>query len=302
MGDGPALRKLGTVDCDMVETTPVVWRGRLLRFEYVRSNYWANKTGRPHFRFVDVETGRVTPPFAWGFHLGSAYVEGDTAYVYGVPKWGAPEVHVFWSSDLVNWRSQVALETPGWGLYNTSVCKADGRYVMAVEVGEPPEVVGRRFTIFFAESKDLVNWRLLPLDCVYSRDRYTACPVLRYLEGQFYMIYLEAYPEWYFAPHIVRSKDLKDWEGSPFNPIMWPSGEDKRIANPNLPPRLKERIVKAENINNSDVDLCEYRGKTVIYYSWGNQRGVEFLAEAVYEGPLARFLRGFFPEGGGEGS
>ena len=33
----------------------------------------------------------------------------------------------------------------------------------------------------------------------------------------------------------------------------------------------------------------------MIYYSWGNQRGEEFLAEAVYDGTLEEFLKGFFP-------
>ena len=47
--------------------------------------------------------------------------------------------------------------------------------------------------------------------------------------------------------------------------------------------------------NNSDVDFCEFRGKTIITYSWGNQQGTEFLAEAAYEGTLASFLKGFFP-------
>ena len=42
----PVIRKLGTLDCDMVETTPIVFQGRLYRFEYVRANHWANKTGK----------------------------------------------------------------------------------------------------------------------------------------------------------------------------------------------------------------------------------------------------------------
>jgi hypothetical protein len=49
------------------------------------------------------------------------------------------------------------------------------------------------------------------------------------------------------------------------------------------------------NRNNSDVDFCEFRGRTIIYYSWGDQQGTEFLAEAVYDGSLASFLKGFFP-------
>ena len=41
----PAIKKLGTLDLLMVETTPVVFKDRLYRFEYLRDNYPANKTG-----------------------------------------------------------------------------------------------------------------------------------------------------------------------------------------------------------------------------------------------------------------
>ena len=294
-GDRPVIRKLGTIDCDLVEATPVVFKGRLYRFEYVRAQYRPNKTGDSYFRFIDVKSGEATPAFAAGYQLGSAYVEGDTVYAYGVKIWGASAIQVFWSRDLKTWQSKTALEVPKWGIYNTSVCKARKGYVMAIELGEPPEEVGVRFTMRFAESDDLVNWRVLPSDCVYSKDRYTACPAIRFLDDTYYMIYLEEKPGPTYAPHIVRSKDLVNWEQSPFNPIMTYSDEDKKIANPKLTPEERERIAKAVDINNSDVDLCEFDGKTVIYYSWGNQQGTEFLAEAVYDGPLASFLRGFFP-------
>ena len=39
--DGPSrpeIRKLGTLDLDMVEATPVVFKDRLFRFEYVRKD------------------------------------------------------------------------------------------------------------------------------------------------------------------------------------------------------------------------------------------------------------------------
>ena len=61
------------------------------------------------------------------------------------------------------------MHLPGWELFNTSVCKAGERYVMAVEVGGPKDVVGVPFTVFFAESKDLLAWKLLPQECVYSK-------------------------------------------------------------------------------------------------------------------------------------
>jgi hypothetical protein len=212
-----------------------------------------------------------------------------------VDKWGGSKITVFRSKDMEKWEERLALHVPGWELFNTSVCKADGRYIMAVEVGGPKEVVGVPFTIFFAESKDLLTWKLLPQDCVYSKEKYTACPTLRYLDGYFYMVYLEARPGPAYESHIVRSKDLKRWESSRLNPVLAFSDEDKAIANPKLTAEQKKAIAQAKNINNSDVDLCEFKGKTILYYSWGNQQGKEFLAEAVYEGTLASFLRSYFP-------
>jgi hypothetical protein len=294
--DRPLVKNLGTIDLLMVETTPVVFNDRLYRFEYVRDNYGDNKTGASYFRFIDVATGKATPAFAKGTHLGCAFVEGDSVYAFGVDKWGGSKITVFHSHDLKEWQSQTALTLPGWGLFNTSVCKAGHRYVMAIEVGEPKEVVGVPFTIFFAESKDLLTWKLLPQECVYSKEKYTACPALRYLDGYFYMIYLEARPGPTYESHVVRSKDLRHWESSRLNPVLSFSEDDKRIANPKLTPDQRKAIAQAKDINNSDVDLCEFQGKTIIYYSWGNQQGNEFLAEAVYEGTLASFLRGWFPE------
>jgi hypothetical protein len=291
----PTIKRLGTLDLLMVETTPVVFKDRLYRFEYVRDTYHANKTGASYFRFIDVATGKATPACAKGKHLGCAYVEGDTVFAFGVDKWGGSRITVFRSKDMEKWEERLALHVPGWELFNTSVCKADGRYVMAVEVGGPKEVVGVPFTIFFAESKDLLTWKLLPQDCVYSKEKYTACPALRYFDDYFYTLYLEARPGPTYETHIVRSKDLKRWESSRLNPVMAYSDEDKSIQNLNLTLDQVKAINQAKNINNSDVDLCEYKGKTVIYYNWGNQQGKEFLAGAVYEGKLAEFLRGWFP-------
>jgi len=291
----PIIKKLGTIDCDLVETTPLLFRGRLYRFEYVRENYRPNRTGKSYFRFVDVASGEVTAPFAAGYHLGSAYAEGDTAYVYGVAAWGGSEIAVFWSRDLRTWSSGTALSLPGWGIFNTSVCKGDGRYVMAFEIDRPPEETGAPFTMRFAESRDLRGWQLTPPECVFSKDRYTACPALRYLDGRYYMIYLEARPGPTYEPHLVRSPDLVHWESSLHNPLMQHSPQDQRIANPRLDQEQRQRIAQATNINNSDVDLCEFGGKTYLYYSWGNQQGNEFLAAAIYDGSLASFLRGYFP-------
>lgn len=291
----PVIKKLGTLECDMVETNPVVFQGKLYRFEYVRDSYYKpNTTGASYFRFVDVATGEATPGFAQGYHLGSAHASGDTMYAYGVNKWGGTEIRVFWSKDLRTWESKPALELPGWEIFNNSVCSADGRHVMTFEIGQPPEETGAAFTMRFAVSKDLLNWELTPSECVYTKDRYSACGELHYLDGFFYMIYLEALPGCY-EPYIVRSKDFIRWESSPFNPVMKHSDEDRQLARSGFTDDEKQRIATAVNLNNSDVGCCEFQGKTIIYYSWGNQQGVEHLAEAVYEGPVKAFLEGFFP-------
>jgi hypothetical protein len=58
----------------------------------------------------------------------------------------------------------------------------------------------------------------------------------------------------------------------------------------------RARVANAINLNNSDIDFCEFEGKLWITYSWGNQQGIEHLAEAVYDGSEAEFLRGWFAD------
>lgn len=292
----PLIRKLGTVECDLVEATPLVFWDHLCRFEYVRSQYKHNPTGDSYLQLVDHETGERSPAFGHGYHLASAYAEGETVWAFAVDIWDGEEIHVFWSEDLETWREQTALRLPGWGLFNTSVCKGPEGYVMAFEVGRAPLEIGARFTIFFAQSPDLKNWTMLSSDHVYALDRYTACPAIRYLsDGYYYMAYLEALPGPEYAMCLVRSRDLLAWELSPLNPMLEHSDEDKLIANPALTVAERAHIAAAENRNNSDVDLCEFEGQTIITYAWGNQLGTEFLAEAVYDGTLDSFLQGFFP-------
>ncbi|NLV43470.1 MAG: hypothetical protein GXY07_03095 [Candidatus Hydrogenedentes bacterium] len=289
-----AIQKLGTIDVDLVETTPIVFKNRVYRFEYVRQNYWNNKTGDSYFRFIDHETGETTPSFAKGYHLGSAAVDGDLAIVTAVNIWDGDRIDLFVSRDLKTWESWNALTLPGYGMFNTSLCKAEDNYVLMFEVGKPPEVAGNPFTARFAMSKDLKTWTLTPPECTYDKSRYTAPHCLRYFEGYYYNFFLEAVKGGY-EQYVVRSKDLIHWESSPLNPVLKASDEDKIIHNQKLTPEQCKRIAEAKNINNSDFDYCEFGGQLIINYSWGNQQGVEHLAEARYKGTEAEFLRALFP-------
>ena len=293
-GEKPAIRKLGTVACDMVETTPIVFRGRLYRFEYFRprSQNPANPSEESCFRFRDLYTNALSQPFGRNCHLGSAFTDGDLMYAVGVKEtWGGDTLCVFSSSDLRSWE-ETPVRFPGLKCFNTGVCKKDGAYVMLIETDSFTP-----FTFRFARSWNMRDWTLLPEEYAFQKDRYAGGPAIYTLPGDpfYYVLYLEAYPTEKYANCIARSRDLKEWEYSPLNPVlMYDAAEDKKIAHPFLSADERERIARAADVNNSDMELCEYLGRTVIFYSWGNQHGNEFLAEAAYEGPMADLLRGFF--------
>jgi pimeloyl-ACP methyl ester carboxylesterase len=292
-GGRPLIRKLGTIDLDLVETTPVVFNGRLYRFEWVREGYWNNQRKTNYFRFLDRENGEVLPPFAEGHEFGSAFVHDQAIYVTGTRGRGA--VDVFSSRDLKHWESWPAIAEGRYGIFNTSLCRAGEEFVLMFEIDRPVEEAGAPFTARFAKSRDLRNWTITPPECNYAKDRYTAPHCLRWLEGWFYDFYLEAHDG--YETRVVRSRDLAHWEPSPLNPVLRASPEDKLIANVKLDGDQRARIAHAVNLNNSDIDFCQWQGRLVINYSWGNQQGVEHLAEALYDGTEAQFLKGWFPDG-----
>ena len=100
-----------------------------------------------------------------------------------------------------------------------------------------------------------------------------------------------------WVPYIARSRDLKDFELGVINPVMWFDNDDKKVICPErFAPEELDYIAHAVNCNNSDFDMCDYQGKTVITYSWGNQYGKEFLALAEYDGTQEEFLKSFFED------
>ncbi|MBE6588877.1 MAG: hypothetical protein E7643_01740 [Ruminococcaceae bacterium] len=306
----PHIRKLGTIFCNnIVETTPLVYKGELYRFEVVRRKsfaaenanaigHWSELADDPCLRFVHVRTNQATPIFAEGHTFGFPYAEGDVMYVVtgGSRDWGSDSLVFFRSTDLVSWEKYAELEMPGWKIYNMNIAKMGDVYTMLIEISAPAEECGRPFTFRFLQSRNLTDWELMPSECVFQKERYAGSPSLYAFDGDpyYYVGYLEAYPEARYANSIARSKDLIHWEYSPVNPVLMYDEEDRKIASPFLSPADRQRIKDALNVNNSDMELCEFLGRTIIYYSWGDQRGTEFLAEACFEGPMHEFLRAFF--------
>ena len=299
---GKKLKKIGTVAVGVVEATPVVWRGELWRFEWVRNSSWNTlRDGEPedgHYHFVRMSDGKKSAPFAFGHSFGCCHCEDGVMHVVGVEgKGGGQVLNQFWSDDLEKWESKRALVFPeDVNLYNTSICRADGGFVMAIEIGGKNPAVGKSFTVVFARSKDLKNWEMLDMmKYSYSRERYTACPVVRFVDGKFYMIVLESLPLHRWAPYIYRTDDLEHFEPGLKNPFMIFDDADK-LTDPavSFTPKELSEIKNAVDCNNSDVDLCEFGGKTHVLYSWGNQLGREYLARAEYDGSMEEFLKSFF--------
>jgi len=299
--------KHGTIAVGVVETTPVVWHGKLLRFEWVRNQRWglhhnvaANKIGC--LRFVDMETNEGTTPFAFDHSFGCCYEENDVMYVVATRGGGGNQVlDLYVSTDLEHWEESTALTFPDTiQVYNTSICKGPDGYIMAIEIGGDHPAVGTAFTIVYAKSADCRHWVMMDMmQYSYDRGRYTACPVIRYYDGFYYMINLEALPGPHYVPYIVRTRDLEHYELGIKNPVFWYDDDDKKIERPAYFTDAEiEEIQNAVDINASDVDFCEYNGKTVILYSWGNQRGLEYLAWAEYDGTPEAWCKSFFESNG----
>lgn len=274
IGTNPDLIRSGWVTEEIGEMTPFLYRGELMLFGSAKSEAEANPFGERCLWIENVASRRVATTFARGYGLGSAYCEGHAAYVYAIPNdsRGANHIDCFISHDMSIWSKHTVLKAlPGEELFNESICKAGDRYIMAYESRDaryPP------FTIFFAESNDLINWMRIP-GAVYGTDRYTACPTIRFIDGMFYMLYLEHLkPAWWFETYVARSTDLIHWEQGSKNPVLKPEG--------------------AEDINASDVDLVESDGKVFVYYAYGDQKSSGAVTWAEYEGPLPEFFRFYF--------
>lgn len=291
----PPIQKLGTIGPG-VEATPFVHNSRLYLMIVDRSSP-AKRPFRSRMVIRDLDTGKTLPPFGEGYTLASAYSEGGTVYVYATNRWGGDEIRLFRSSDLITWDSRQVLALPGWSVFNSSVCKTPDGYLMAFEFQKNAESIEHHFySTRFARSKDLVEWELTAPECVYSKDYYNACPVIDYVDGYIYAIHLRAARG--YESYLARSRDLVHWEGSPINPVLSASPEDRVIADGvTLSADVQALMKQTRNYNNSDVDLCEFKGATHIFYSWGDQssKGAMFLSRAIFHGPKKDFLRAYFP-------
>ena len=274
----PPLEKKEFLSRDMVEVTPVIWKGELCLLECHRPG--SGGTKEDYFiTLKNFTTGKELARFAVGYSLASAFVYDDKFYVFASRfennNWN--DVTLFYSPDLKKWsRKVIVKQNKNEHLFNSSVCRGKDGFVLAYESNDPSY---SPFTVKFARSKDLQNWDKLP-DALLGTKRYAACPAIRYTDGYYYVLYLERRsPRHYFETWIARSPDLKQWELSSANPVLYPEGTD-------------------EGVNASDPDLIEWQGKTLLFYSVGDQLTWMNLKYNQYAMPLKDYLQWWFKNPG----
>ncbi|MBR5366918.1 MAG: hypothetical protein IK132_11805 [Clostridia bacterium] len=294
----PKIKKLGAVS-PYGESSPFVFNDRLYRLELVDTHRPTNGLDPSlpiHAIIRDRETGEILSRFGEGCYYYSLYQENGTVYVIGTKSLpgllAGDGYRLFESCDLLHWTSRDLLSRPGWRFYNSSLTRGPAGYVLCME----SDTIGVPFTCFFATSPDMIHWTYMEDSKGYPLDRYCGGPWMRYSRGYYYLIIVTCLPGARYTNYVCRTKDFETWELGFYNPLLMPDEDDRRISPYmyDISPELLEQIRTGFIASNSDVDLCDWKGKTLISYNVGNQLGFYYMAEAEYDGTLDDFLEAFF--------
>lgn len=282
---GPVLTKLPFAFGPAMENTPVIFRGRPIIAMNHRDDSGGpgRYTEKMYLYIKDLDTGLEISRFATGFSFASAYVtrdaEGEELHVFGSQGTDTDwfhDLYHFRTRDLETWEKELAIPRAGSEhLFNCSVTRDEEGYLMAYESNEPV-----KFCFKFARSKDLSSWEKIP-DLVFRGlgNEYSACPVIRYIAPYYYVIYLHMPIPGHkgLVSFMARSRDLETFQLSPLNPVLEAS--------------------EGEGVNNSDVDLFEFEGKTYLFYATGDQQSWGTVKVAMFDGDLRSFFESYYPEG-----
>lgn len=265
-----------------MENTPVWFDSSLLLVSNYRPGGADAKGDDAYLYIEDLQTGNEAARFGKGHSFVSAFSGDSVLHVFALEfknfgrVMNSTTINHFSSSDLKNWQQDIAIAPErGEHLFNSSVCKDDKGYIMAYESDKPVQ-----FCYKFARSADLLHWKKIEgLAFTGQKKEYAACPVIRYFAPWYYVIYLHApvpgHNGW--ISYMARSKDLKTWDLSPFNPVL--------------------EAGKGEGKNNSDVDLIEVDGKTYLFYATGDQETWGTVRIALFDGDMKMFFGSCFPAG-----
>jgi len=299
--DGPSpswkspLVKKGKLDSPLVEVTPFVFEDRLYLLENWQKHWELPDAANGHrwsedrVRIRDVETDKIVSVALVGHGLGMALVRQDRVYMFAgdwgdLKKWHIKKITMTVSDDLVHWSQPVTVleANPDERFFNISVCRGDGRFIMLVETNDPRWPA---FTFKYFQSDDLRHWRQIP-EALYGVNKYVGGPALYYQGGIYYTLYLQSLGGGRYETRIARSNDLVHWEDAP---------EDRPFVTFN--PKNLVHPVRSDTIhecNASDAELVYWKGKTLVYFTGGDQHVAGDLQWATYDGTPRKLLETFF--------
>jgi alpha-L-fucosidase len=298
----PIIKK-GYLHSPLCETTPFVFKGRLYRLESWQKYWELPGTPPPGTRFHedcvrvwDVEADRLVSIALVNHGFASALVWNDRVYVFAA-NWGegkpwrkASEIDVTSSDDLVQWTAPAAAvhAEAGENLYNVAVCRGidrsgNDRFVLLYE-SDDPKYVPFTFKYLSSDDPSARRWTRVA-GAFYGREKYVGGPALYFEGGTYYTLYLnDLGGAW--ETRITRSKDLVHWEDAPAGrPVVGFDPAHDHL--PLRPPQLTER-------NASDVELCAWKGKTILYFCGSDQQYAGDLQWAEYDGSPRQLLEHFF--------
>lgn len=289
------IQKQGRLGSPLVETSPFVFQDKLYLLEN-NQRFWDVPGSQPgdyfhedEVRIKDLASGtRIAVPLK-NHGFGTVLTWKDRVYVFAgnfgkeKPWRQITEISMTSSKDLINWtQPKTVVKASGEEFFfNTAVCRGKDSFVLLYETNDNR---WKPFTFRYMESTDLENWQPIP-DALYGIDKYVGGPALYYEAGWYYTLYLESLENGY-ETRITRSEDLIHWEDAPVNrPFIAFDSSHKNI--PLIDPDIRER-------NASDVELCYYEGKTILYFTGSDQTTAGDLQWATYAGTPAELFAHFF--------
>ena len=289
------IQKQGRLGSPLVETSPFVFNDKLYLLEN-NQRFWDVPGAKPgdyfhedEIRIREIATDKIISVPLKNHGFGTVLTWEDRVYVFagnygqGKPWRQMTEITMTSSKDLKNWtKPQTILKASGKEFFfNTAVCRGKDKFILLYETNDAS---WKPFTFRYMESTDLKNWEEIP-DAVYGRDKYVGGPAL-YFEGDwYYTLYLESLPNGYDT-RITRSKDLVQWDDAPEDrPFVTFDKSHKNI--PLIDPGISES-------NASDVELCYFKGQTILYFTGSDQTTAGDLQWATYEGTPRQLFEYFF--------
>lgn len=289
--------KQGRLGSPLVESSPFVFNDKLYLLEN-NQKFWDVKGAKPgdffhedEVRIKDIATGKIVSVALKNHGFGTVLTHNGRVYIFagsygkGKPWRQMTEITMTSSADLKKWTKPVTVfkANPREFFYNTAVTRGEDKFILLYETNDP---TWKPFTFRYLESNDLVNWKEIP-GAVYGKNKYVGGPALYYEGGWYYTLYLENIKMGY-ETRITRSKDLVNWEDAPASrPFITfdPSIRNIPLIDPGIP-----------ESNASDVELCYYNGKTILYFTGSDQTTAGDLQWATYDGTPAQLFEHFFED------